>query len=318
MFKNQKVRNQTIRKRLAIMLLISISTTSIFSQSNEYFKAFEELSEIIQGDCKNKSFRKAVWLVESTYNNRLEASQFQIDISLLKDLVAFNLMSKNLKYDKKDKDIIEKYGAIYTAIVDTVTLIHQKDTFTILPYRYDFDDVFGEKKWENMFVTKLLKTKKGNCHSLPYLYKILCDELGVPCWLALAPNHIYVKHRSEKAGMYNTELTSASFPIDAWIMASGYIKLEAIQNGIFMEALDDKKCIALCVLDLAKGYDKKYQDNDGAFITKCCDLTLEYFPNCINALLLKVETKKKQTERLMKQQSITNPIVLVTSEKSNK
>ena len=138
-----------------------------------------------------------------------------------------------------------------------------------------------------------------------------CEELEVPCFLALAPNHIYIKHRSEKAGMYNTELTSASFPIDAWVMASGYIKLEAIQNGIFMEALDDKKCIALCVLDLTKGYDKKYQDNDGTFIIKCCDLTLEYFPNCINALLLKAETKKKQIERLMKQRGITNPRVSI-------
>jgi len=139
---------------------------------------------------------------------------------------------------------------------------------------------------------------------MPYLYKILCEELGVPCWLALAPNHIYIKHRSEKAGMYNTELTSASFPIDAWLMASGYITLEAIQNGIYMDALDDKKCIALCVLDLAKGYDKKYPDNDGSFILKCCDLTLEHFPNCINALLFKAETKKKQIERLMQQRNI--------------
>ena len=62
-------------------------------------------------------------------------------------------------------------------------------------------------------------------------------------------------------------------------MASGYVTLESIQKGIYMDALDDKKCIALCVLDLAKGFENKYPDNDGTFIIKCCDLTLEHFPN---------------------------------------
>jgi hypothetical protein len=123
--------------------------------------------------------------------------------------------------------------------------------------------------------------------------------------LALAPNHIYIKHRSEKIGWYNTELTSGSFPTDAWLMASGYITLEAIQNGIYMEALDDKKCITLCVYDLAKGYDRKYPDNDGSFINQCCDLALEYFPNFINALILKAETKKRQFEQLAKKTNIT-------------
>ena len=145
---------------------------------------------------------------------------------------------------------------------------------------------------------------------MPYLYKILCEELGVPCYLALAPNHIYIKHRSEKGGMYNTELTSASFPIDAWLMASGYITLESIQNGVYMDALNDKQCIALCVLDLAKGYDRKYPNNDGMFIIKCCDLALEHFPKYINAMLLKAETRKKQFEKLMKERNISTPSVL--------
>ena len=84
-----------------------------------------------------------------------------------------------------------------------------------MPYSYDFDDPFGHKDWDNMFVSKLLNTGKGNCHSLPYLYKIIAEELGISAHLALAPNHIYIKHKNEKDGWYNTELTSGIFPIDA-------------------------------------------------------------------------------------------------------
>jgi hypothetical protein len=135
-------------------------------------------------------------------------------------------------------------------------------------------------------------TKKGNCHSLPYLYKILCEELGVSAHLALAPNHIYIKHHSEKTGWYNTELTSATFPIDAWLMASGYVHISAIQNGVYMKALTDKECISLCLIDLAEGYKRKTNYKDTDFILKCCDTALLHFPNCVNALLLKVETLK--------------------------
>ena len=79
-----------------------------------------------------------------------------------------------------------------------------------------------------------MATRKGNCHSLPFLYKILAEELGAKANLALAPNHIYIKHWNEKDGWYNTELTSGIFPIDSWLMASGYIHLDAVANKLYM------------------------------------------------------------------------------------
>ena len=269
--------------------------------ANEYEQVFIDLNNML---ATNGSFKKAVFMVEKAFDDKLSERDFNEKIEVLEDVVLIRL-NDNLLYDKKDSIIIKKYAAIFRTLTDTTKVKIGSQIFNFFPFCYDFDDIFGEKSWGNMFVTKLLATRKGNCHSMPYLYKILCEELNVPCYLALAPNHIYIKHRSEKVGMYNTELTSASFPIDAWLMASGYITLEAIQNGIYMDALDDKKCIALCVIDLAKGYEKKYPDNDGTFILKCCDLTMEYIPNCINALLLKAETKKKQIEKLVKQRGIT-------------
>ncbi|MET3012941.1 transglutaminase family protein, partial [Flavobacterium psychrophilum] len=131
---------------------------------------------------------------------------------------------------------------------------------------YDFQDVFGHKTRENLFVSKLLETRKGNCHSLPYLYKILCEELGVDANLALAPNHVYIKHRNIKEGWYNTELTSGIFPIDAWIMASGFVHIDAISNGVYMKALNNRESIAVVMIDLADNYNVKFPNNDGTFI----------------------------------------------------
>ncbi len=53
-----------------------------------------------------------------------------------------------------------------------------------------------KKLWSNMFVSTLIATGKGNCHSMPLLYKLIMDELGEKCWLALAPNHMYIKSKN--------------------------------------------------------------------------------------------------------------------------
>ena len=292
-------------KYLGITLFFLSSTTS--SAQNLHEKSLTELNKMLNGGIVS-NFKKAVFIIENVFfdGNLLETT-FESDLSVL--LILTKARYKNLKmgYVLKDSLKIRQYASLFKVLTDTSIVTSAKGSVYFMPFSYDFEDMFGEKDWSNMFVTKLLATHKGNCHSMPYLYKILCDELGIPCHLALAPNHIYIKHRSEKVGWYNTELTSGSFPIDAWIMASGYIPLEAIQNGIYMDALDDKKCITLCVYDLAKGFDRKYPDNDGTFIIKCCDLALEHFPNFINAMILKAETRKRQFELLMKAKNISTP-----------
>jgi hypothetical protein len=174
------------------------------------------------------------------------------------------------------------------------------------PFQYDFEDFMGNKDWSKMFVTKLIETNSGNCHSLPFLYKILADEIGAKAYLALAPNHIYLKHRNKQIGWYNTELTSGTFPVDAWLAASGYITLDAIRSGIYMDSLSEKNSVALCLIDLAKGYERKF-GTDSLFMLSCTDLALKHFPHYINALILKGETLKKVFERMMQENHASHP-----------
>ena len=82
-------------------------------------------------------------------------------------------------------------------------------------------------------------------------------------------------------------------------MASGYITVEAIRNGIYMKALTDKENIELCMLDLAKGYQRKNGKYRHEFVYKCVDEILKHSPNNINALLLKGETLKLEFDQNM-------------------
>lgn len=140
-----------------------------------------------------------------------------------------------------------------------------------------------------MFVSKMMQTGKGNCHSMPLLYKLIMDKMGEKCWLSLAPNHMYIKAWNKRANWYNIELTCADFPTDAWLTASGYIHLDAIRSGIYMDTLSLQQSVALCLADLAQGFMHKYGIGDGTFIIECCDTTLKYYPNYINAVLIKAQ-----------------------------
>src|SRR5690606_32818102 len=64
------------------------------------------------------------------------------------------------------------------------------------------------------------------------------------------------------------------------------------RNGLYMEALTQKQSIALCLVDLAHGYQHRYGMEDGTFVLQCVEKALQYYPNYSNALLLKSEVIK--------------------------
>ncbi len=262
-----------------------------------YEEAYNTLNEMLLDSAKY-SFKKAVLTVENTYyQGTLDTTYYNANIKTLAHLASSFLKTNKLKdYSYKDREMVEKSAAIYKIMKDTIKVNLGDEQANWIPFTYDFEDIWGDKKWSSMFVTKLLKTHKGNCHSLPYLYKIIAEEMDVEAHLALAPNHIYIKQNNEKLGWYNTELTSGYFPIDAWIMASGFVHLDGIKNGLYMKALNDKESIALTLIDLAQGYEKQMPYNDGSFILKCVETALKYYPNYSNALLLKLETTKRRLE----------------------
>lgn len=182
---------------IILLITLSVAVTS-YCQSN-YEKTYSTLSQKLKTN-EVSNFKDIVFLIESTFDEHLMRKDYVDKINFLLSIAHKRENSDSLIYQNQDKDRIKKYAAIFKVLTDTTKYIALGKIYNNFPIHYDFDDIFGDKSWENMFVTKLLATQKGNCHSMPYLYKILCEEMGVPCWLALAPNHIYIKHRSEKTG----------------------------------------------------------------------------------------------------------------------
>lgn len=156
------------------------------------------------------------------------------------------------------------------------------------PFRYDFDDFYGKKDYQNVFVSKLLRTHIGQCRSMPTLYKILAEEIGAESFLALGPNHLYIKHLDKQGKWVNIELTNGHFSSDSWMISSMDISAESIKKGVYMKDLTMRESIAYCLDELSTAYTEQFgYDN---FSLQCSDTALKYFPNLITALMHKSNT----------------------------
>lgn len=273
------------KTKYIILIIIIVSTgyaqepetniNSVAFKDDYYKSAYCELVSMLDGT-DSLNFKRALFISENAYlSNSMEYSVFcrQIDT-----------ITHKLKKFMRDRGIqtysTAPHYAVYSYMVEPGTM---NDSCI---YRYDFNDFMGYENWTNMFVTKLLRTKKGNCHSLPMMFKLLTEEMGVESFIAMAPSHLYIKHRDESGKWINIELTNGGgFSSDGWIISSANITAEAIKNEIYMSPLSLKQTVALCMYDLAMGYKEKY--GHCRTVEIMCDKTLEYYPSCIQAIMLK-------------------------------
>jgi hypothetical protein len=282
---------------LAILLLNSISILAQTKNNIKYYKnAFEEQLKMLNGE-NPIDFKRAVFLTENAFHN----GQFNY-LSFCNEISEIGNKLKTLIKQRG----LEKYKtagnwAVFVFMTDSSEINNYK------PYAYDFDDFMGEKDLSKMFVSKLMKTKSGNCHSLPYYYKILCEEIGAEASLALAPNHIYIKHIDEKGQWTNLELTNGGFPRDQWIVKQMAISVEAIKSEVYMNPLTPKESIAMTMFDLASTYNFEYgYDN---FVLEITETALQYFPKCIPLTMMKANYFKNKIEMEMKKQNPNNLLI---------
>jgi hypothetical protein len=299
-------------RNIFCILLFTITFISLDSNAQDSTRYYHQAYEIIDSMLTGKTplnFKKAVLTTENAYlNGQLDMEKMNNEIETLVSLVKAISETNFLTYNETDKAIVLKQASIFKVLTDTIPIVlDSTHIFFHTPYSYDFEDNWGQADWTKMFVSKLLVAGNGNCHSLPFLYKILAEEFHIPAYLSFAPNHIYIKLHCKKTGWYNTELTSATFPIDAWIMASGYVHLDAIRNGLYMDTLNLQQSVAYNLLDLAQGYQKNFGNHNLDFVIKCCNTVLKYHPVNVSAMLTKAEAQKRLIESKMKAKYAKKP-----------
>ena len=227
------------------------------SQGTEHYqKAFENLCGMLSG-ATPLNLKDAVFALENAYfEGQLNYSDYNRAINSIAEIAHLKTIQDGYDWNSPTTRNI----MLFRTMADTLDIkAPQIETsVTHYPMQYDFDDYRGENNWSKMFVSKLLTTRKGQCHSLPLLYLILCEQTGTEAYLAYSPSHSYVKIKDGSGNWHNLELTNGHIVTDAFIAGSGYITSEAIKNKTYMEPQTKQQVIAQCLSDLAMGYVHKY------------------------------------------------------------
>lgn len=123
------------------------------------------------------------------------------------------------------------------------------------PFQYDLDDPLGQNLNSKLLST-YLKSKKGNCVSMPILYAILANKIGLDVTLSIAPLHVFVKLKNPATGQYiNLETTDKGLPIsnDAYKKDFSISNL-AIKNKVYLQPLNKKKVVAVMAMLLNESF----------------------------------------------------------------
>jgi len=262
-----------------------------------YRKAGNLLFSMLNGT-KPANLKDAVFAVENAYfNGKLEYSKYNKAIQRLITIAKLKAAQDGSNWS----DPLTRNMMLFRVMADTMKIKFpgQETPITSYPMRYDFNDPKGNEDETKQFISKLLSTHSGQCHSLPLLYLILAEETNTPAQLSLAPSHMYVKIKDKSGTHYNLELTSGHITSDAFILGSGYVTSEALKNHLYMEPLTKRQTIAITLNDLTNNY----LDNIGysKFALQCNDSVMKYDPNNFQALSIRSNYYTAHFEYVTKQ-----------------
>ncbi len=153
------------------------------------------------------------------------------------------------------------------------------------PYQYDLNDPLGNKI-SNKLLSNYMASKKGNCVTMPLLFVILGQRLGLDVAAATAPTHIFVKTKDETTGAwYNLEATSGAEPArDVWIRQQLPMTDQAVAHGVYLQPLTKKETAALMAETLTEYYVDRHELEK---LITLSDLILEYYPKDVGVMVRK-------------------------------
>ena len=159
------------------------------------------------------------------------------------------------------------------------------------PFVYDYEHfrVDDNEDFSIQFVSKVMRTHKGQCRSLPYYYKILAEAIGAEAYITYAPIHTFIKYPDAEhqfPGDYvNVELTTHGYAPDSHYIEKYEINEKSIESKVYMNPISDKETVASQLSDLAFAYTVKFGAHDD-FTLKCASKSLEYYPQNYNTMII--------------------------------
>lgn len=165
------------------------------------------------------------------------------------------------------------------------------------PFTYDLDDPLGRNRKAKLLAT-YLATRKGNCVSMPILFVILGQRLGLTVALATGPNHVLVKFADDRQQMWvNIEATAGGLKYDSSYQRDLGISDAALDNGLYLRPLLPHEGVGVIASTLMEYYAIR-KDAEG--LMAVADLALAANPMDSVAMIWKANAYYLQIEQRFK------------------
>lgn len=148
------------------------------------------------------------------------------------------------------------------------------------PFAYDHSDPYAI---DRKLLPVYLVTGLGNCVTMPILFLILGERLGLDLRLACAPGHLFVRFHTSNGAVLNIETTSGGgFARTEWVQQSFKISDRAIESGLFMRSLSRREAVAEMASTVVEHLMEKGRLDDAASVAA---VMLEHSPRSCSAML---------------------------------
>lgn len=112
------------------------------------------------------------------------------------------------------------------------------------PFAYDQADPLGLNV-RNKLISTYLATRRGNCVSMPILFLIVGERMGLNLALSTAPLHIFLRYTEASGREINLEATSGGHPARVlWYRQNLPMTDRAIESGLYMRTLTRREAAA--------------------------------------------------------------------------
>lgn len=282
------------------------------NRTKDFPQALQTLRDMLAGKTK-LSVADAYFAVENAFGN-CYLTKLQYDNTINQSVAFIKTWMAQKGLDVHDNYMvhyaIQKFMSEPLTITKSGKAGEQGAKLQVIghqPFFYYFADYQATADMRNMFITKCLATGSGQCASMPGVYLILAQKLGVKAYLTFTPNHSFIKHPDNSGFITNYEPTSNWNISDKWYEDNFFISPQALRSGVYLDTLNTRQVVANCIFDLAFQYMRVNQTDNYDFVLECLKAGAPYFPNNNNLQSLFIYSLylKIMLQQVMEQHHLT-------------
>lgn len=243
--------------------------TTRYTHHYLYEQAYQAIEDMLT-DKRPLSFKDAVFLIENAFldgGGNYKAYDYKIGV-----------IANNVLHDAAALRSTMPSDATAKNLALTLFFAENRASNHYQRCTYDLQSLYNDGGLVGGLVLSLLQNWKGTCRSMPYLFKIIAEAIDAPSYIACAPMHFYIKHQDNIGKWWCYETTRYSYLSEEYVFKLNHISQEGVRSGLYAKPLTDKETLCLCLYDLCYFYEKKTGFYSNAFVRKCYQLGLRYYP----------------------------------------